>query len=367
MKTILILANSSIGLYNFRAELIQRLLDLKYKVFFSLPESAEDDKVKKLISMGAFHIQTFINRRGNNPLEDAKLILKYRKIIKEVGADIILTYTIKPNIYGTFAASRFKIPVIMNITGTGSSLTQGKLKSFVKRLYKFSCFRASHVFFQNNNNYRFFQDNKLVLDSTKTTVLPGSGVNLSFYCVERLESKDNSRVKFLYIGRIMREKGIEEYLEVASQVTKAHRNVEFQVLGDFEEHRYRDLLNENNAINYLGTSHDVRKEIREVDCIIHPSYHEGMSNVLLEGAAMGKPLIASDIPGCREIVNNGFNGYLFSAKSSVALLEKVEMFMQLAAEERIQMGRRSRTKVEKEFDREIVIQAYTVTIQRIIG
>ena len=177
LKKILILSNSSGGLYNFRFELIKKLTDLNYEVFFSVPQDITDNKVKLLIETGANFIHTPMNRRGMNPIEDLKLINLYKKIIKDINPDIILTYTIKPNIYGNYVANKLGIPVIMNITGIGSSLSTGKLKSIIKKMYKYGCSKANTIFFQNEENRNFFISNKLVSER-KTILIPGSGVNI---------------------------------------------------------------------------------------------------------------------------------------------------------------------------------------------
>jgi galacturonosyltransferase len=366
MKKVLILANNAVGLYNFRFELIKELLIQDYEVYFSLPESAEDEKVKLMIEAGAKHIQTYINRRGINPFEDLELIKEYKRIIKRVNPEVVLTYTIKPNVYGTYAASRYKKPVIMNITGIGTSLTNSKLKHIVIRLYKYACKKARLVFFQNENNYLFFISNKMI-NLNKTKIIPGSGVNIDKFKPMSKENQDGI-IRFLFIGRIMKEKGIEEYLKVADSLTLKYSNLEFQILGPFEEEKYKDIIltNKNPRIKYLGISNDVRNEIKEADCIVNPSYHEGMSNVLLESAAMGKPLIASNISGCKEIIEDGYNGYLFEVKSAVSLEDKIIRFIELDTKEKELMGKNSRKKVEAEFDRNIVINEYMKAINDIL-
>ncbi len=367
MKKILILANNSIGLYNFRNELIEKLIKDQYKVYFTVPQEKNDLNVKKIMDLGAKYIHTPMNRRGMNPYEDLKLINTYKRIIKEVNPDIILTYTIKPNIYGNYAASKYKIPVIMNITGIGTSLATGKLKELVKLMYRYAGNKSRKVFFQNKGNHNFFIENKLV-DKEITKIIPGSGVNIDRFIPLGKTRKDDI-IRFLFIGRLMKDKGIEEYLEAANNITKKYSNVEFQILGSFEEEKYKNIIenNKNKQIKYLGRSDDVRNEIREVDCIVNPSYHEGMSNVLLEGGAMGKALIASNIPGCKEIIDEGKNGYLFEVKSVKDLEKKLIKFIELSLEEKKQMGKESRLKIEKEFDRNIVVNEYMETIESILN
>ena len=368
VRKILILTNSTGGLYNFRIELIEKLISVGYEVYFSVPESIENAKVKSIIKTGANHIQTSINRRGMNPLQELSLIKKYITIIKEVNPDLILTYTIKPNIYGTYVASRYGKSVIMNITGIGTSLNNnGNLAKLVKKLYKYACDRASFIFFQNESNYLFFTSNGIV-NQSKTKIIPGSGVNINrFYPLKK--EKQDQILRFLSIGRIMKEKGIEEYLQSAHNLTKKYTNVEFQILGGFEEEKYKKVIRniKNQRVKYLGTSIDVRNQIKEVDCIVNPSYHEGMSNVLLEGAAMGKPLIASNIPGCREIIADKYNGYLFQPKAVTSLTEKLIRFIELSNEEKERMGENSRKKVVAEFDRTIVIDEYMKVINNLLN
>lgn len=366
MRRVLILANSSEGLYNFRIELIKELISQNYDTYFVVPQSKEDDKVKLITSYGAKYIQTNINRRGINPLQDLKLICAYKKIIKKINPDVILTYTIKPNIYGTYAASKYNIPVIMNITGLGSAFANQRLRPIVMLLYKYACKKANMVFFQNKSNHSLFISNKLV-ELDKTKIIPGSGVNIDKFKPLN-KQKEDGITRFIFIGRIMKEKGIEEYLQAAENITKKYDNIEFQILGIFEEERYKDVIlnTKNPRIKYLGVSNDVRNEIRDVDCIVNPSYHEGMSNVLLEGAAMGKPLIASNIPGCKEIIDEDKNGYLFDVKSVKSMEEKIIKFIELDAESKKKMGENSRKKVEKEFDRTIVIREYLDGINKII-
>lgn len=366
MNKILILANNVGGLYNFRFELIQSFLKEGLEVYFTVPQNINNEKVELLIQAGGKYIHTPMNRRGKNLLEDLKLINNYKKIIKDVNPDIILTYTIKPNIYGNYAANKFKIPVIMNITGIGSSLATGKFKELIKIMYRYAGKKSTKVFFQNKGNQDFFISNNLVTRD-KATIIPGSGVNFEKFKPIESNNKDEI-IRFLFIGRLMRDKGIEEYLQVAENITKKYSNIEFQILGSFEEEKYKNIIdnNENERIKYLGSSNDVRKEIKEVDCIVNPSYHEGMSNVLLEGGAMGKPLIASNIPGCKEIIDDGINGFLFKVKSSKDLEKKIIEFIELEEDKKIEMGKSSRKKVVKEFDRNIVIDEYMKTINKIL-
>lgn len=334
-------------------------------MFFAVPQLSEDIAVQMIEAIGCQYIHTSMSRRGINPLEDLRLISRYQRVVQTVSPDLILTYTIKPNVYGNYVGNRLGVPVITNVTGIGSSLSTGNLKYLVKRMYKYACDKASLVFFQNQGNLDFFLENNMV-DPNKVRLIPGSGVNLDKFQPMKKTNKADGIIRFLYIGRIMKDKGIQEYLEAANRITKQYSNTEFQILGSYEEEGYRELIEDNPRVRYLGRSDDVREQIREVDCIVHPSYHEGMSNVLLEGAAMGKPLLASNIPGCKEIVDDGLNGYLFESKSVDSMVEKIRLFLALNAEQRMEMGLASRRKVEKEFDRNLVVEAYLQAISEII-
>ena len=362
---ILVLSNSAGGLYHFRSELLETLLGEGYDVFFCVPDIQDAMFVQLLETVGCTYIHTPMSRRGVNPLDDIRLARQYQKVVKEVRPDVILSYTIKPNLYGSFVAARARIPIIMNITGLGSALQTGKLKSLVTRMYRYAGKHAAVVFFQNKANMDWFLTNRLVAPE-KTRLIPGSGVNLEkFRPLPKIN--DDGVVRFLFIGRIMRDKGIEEYLAAAARIRRQHPYAEFQVVGRYEEERYREWLEGNDDVKYLGRSDDVREQIREADCIVHPSYHEGMSNALLEGAAMGKPLIASNIPGCREVIDEGVNGFVFEPRCVDDLVDKLERFLSMDCNAWAKMGMKSREKVEREFDRNLVVNAYLKAIEEILS
>ncbi len=359
---MLILSNHHLYTYNLRRELIERLIEEGFRVYAVCGDSPGSQLLQGL---GCTVVSVPLNRRGSNPLDDVRLIRRYRNAIEEIRPDIILSFTVKPNIYGSFAAAWARIPIIMNITGLGSALQTGKLKPLVTRMYKHACKHATIVFFQNAANRDWFLENRLVAPE-KTRLIPGSGVNLEkFRPLPKIN--DDGVVRFLFIGRIMRDKGIEEYLAAAARIRRQHPDTEFQIVGSYEEERYREWLEGNDDVRYLGRSDDVREQIREVDCIVHPSYHEGMSNVLLEGAAMGKPLIASNIPGCREVIDEGVNGFVFEPRCVDDLVDKLERFLSMDCNAWAKMGMKSREKVEREFDRNLVVNAYLKAIEEILS
>lgn len=357
MKKILILANNDIGLYNFRKELIERLIQERNEVYISLPNG---ERVKDLEKLGCIFVETNVDRRGTNPIKDLKLILKYKNILKKVKPDIVLTYTIKPNIYGGLMCRIKNIPYICNITGLGTA-TENKsiVQKIVFILYKCALKRVKCCFVQNSENLQFLTDNKLV-DKMRCKLIPGSGVNLKHFKV--LPYPNNSEnVRFLFISRIMKEKGIEQYLEAAKVIKGKYSNTEFHVLGFCEQEYEAQLqkLTEDGIINYHGLQKDVIPFLQETSCLIHPSYYpEGMSNVLLEASASGRPVITTNRSGCKETVEDGKTGYIIEIKNSQQLIDKIEEFLKLSNEQRKQMGIDARKKVEKEFDRNIVIEEY---------
>ena len=360
---VLVLANNDIGLYNFRKELIEKLIELKYKVYVSLPYG---DRVKDLINIGCEYIETDVDRRGTNPIKDFKLFCKYRKILKDVKPDVVLTYTIKPNIYGGIACRMKEVPYICNITGLGTA-TENKsiVQKIILSLYRIALKNVKCCFVQNEENLQFLKKNKFTSEE-KYQLIPGSGVNLEHYKVLPYPD-ENNKIKFLFISRIMKEKGIEQYLDLAKYTTKNYKNTEFHILG-FCEQEYEKVLEDlqkDKIIYYHGLQKDVIPFLKESSCLIHPSYYpEGMSNVCLEASASGRPVITTNRSGCKEIVEDGKTGFIVNIKDSKDLIDKVEKFINLSKEQRKEMGLNARRKVEKEFDRNIVVNEYLKQIER---
>ncbi|WP_419958030.1 glycosyltransferase family 4 protein [Psychrobacillus psychrotolerans] len=361
MAKILILANNDVGLFNFRKELIEELIK-ENEVYISLPYG---DLIPKLEELGCKFIDTPISRRGTNPLTDIKLFLKYRSIIKEIGPDVVLTYTIKPNIYGGIASRMSAVPYIANITGLGTAVENGGiLQSITLFLYKISLKKAKCVFFQNKENRDFITD-KIKMSNHR--LIPGSGVNLKQYSL--MDYPKDGVVNFLFIARIMKEKGIDQYLDAAEYIKRKYSNTEFHILGFCEDAYEAKLkeLQEVGIIQYHGMQSDVREFHKISHCTIHPSYYpEGMSNVLLESAACGRPIITTDRSGCREIVEEGVSGFLVEQRNSQDLINKIERFLHLDYKQKKLMGAESRKMVETKFDRQIVIEAYINEIKKVI-
>lgn len=362
MAKILILANNDIGLFKFRKEIIEALLGHGHEVYISLPDG---DLIPKFQALGCNYIETPISRRGTNPITDFKLLLKYRAIIKNLMPDVALTYTIKPNVYGGLACKAGRIPYITNITGLGSAVGNGGLiQKITLFLYKNSLKRAACVFFQNQTNRQYFLDKKILTGNNR--LIPGSGVNLTYHCLEDYPGDEN--LKFLFIGRVMKEKGIDEYLHAAEIIKGKYPSTEFHIVGFCEEEYETKLsqLQTRGIIAFHGLQNDVHSFIKICHAIILPTYHEGMSNVLLEAASSGRPVLASDIPGCRETFDEGVSGYGFAAKNTEDLINTLEKFIRLPYKDKKQMGLAARAKMEREFDRQLVIDSYVEEINKIL-
>ncbi|WP_062237231.1 glycosyltransferase family 4 protein [Fictibacillus sp. FJAT-27399] len=367
MKKIMILVNDDIWLYKLRKEVIRGLLDEGFEVYLSSPKG---EYIERLVGWGCNFVETKVDRRGKNPLNDIKLFLNYVKILKKYKPDAVLAYNIKPNIYGGLASRLLNVHYINNITGLGSGFLRDSLmKKYLSFMYKISLKKSDCVFFQNQSDMKSFLDLNVVKDNYK--LIPGSGVNLNDYQYKEIPNKNS--VTFNFIGRIMKDKGIDEYLEAAKVISGKYPNTEFNLIGFVEETQsyYRDKINSfqnKGYVNYLGFQSNVIPLIEKADCLIQPSHGgEGISNVLLETAATGRALIASDIPGCRETIDEGKNGYIFEAKNSMRLVEKIEKFINLPYDAKVKMGKRSRIKVEKEFDRNIVVNAYISKINQMLN
>lgn len=365
MKKVLILANAVGGLYYFRYELIEEMINKGYQVYFAVPDEIEDDRTKELLQLEANYIKIKVSRRGVNPIEDLKTFLEYIKIIRQIKPDVVLTYTIKPNVYGGIACRLIGVPQIANITGLGTAVeNKGTLQKVTLMLYKIGLKKSKCVFFQNKENMNFMQSNSIGVNNGR--LIPGSGVNLSHY--ELLDYPESNDINFLFISRIMKEKGIDQYLDAAKHIKKKHPDTVFHILGNCTE-SYKNILeelHEKNIIQYHGRQDDVKQFHKISHCTIHPTYYpEGMSNVLLESAASGRPIITTNRSGCREIVDDGVNGYVVDQQDSQDLIDKVEQFLKLSYEEKRQMGLAGRDKVERAFDRQIVIDDYLKEIRNI--
>lgn len=354
-KKVLFLVNHDVVIYNFRLELVEKLIDEGYEVHISSPYGERIDELKKL---GAIHHDIKMDRHGMNPISELKLLNEYKNLIGELRPNYVFGYTIKPNIYGAIAAEKYNVPFIANITGLGTAVENpGMTQKIMIMLYKIAFKDVKKVFFQNTENQDFFIKHKIALG--KHGLLPGSGVNLN-----RFSYKDyphNDVIKFAFISRIMKEKGIDQYLEAAKSIKEMYSNVEFHICG-FCESEYEGKLNDYNdkgIVIYHGMIRNVADFMAQMNCIIHPTFYpEGISNVLLEACATGRPIITTNRSGCREVVDDGVNGFMIPQKNTEILIKSIDKFLHLKQEEMAQMGLNARKKVEKEFDRNIVVDAY---------
>lgn len=351
-KRIVILANQSGGLYDFRKDLMIALQE-KAEVYAVVPHNDRWDELQALADRV---IELPIDRRGMNPARDAKLLGQYRAILKRLRPDLVLTYTIKPNIYGGLACRALHIPYAVNITGLGSAIENGGwLKRFVLTLYKPVLAGAKVVFFENAGNRDTLAATGVV-PRGRDVVLNGAGVNLEDYPSQPYPLE--GAVRFLFVGRVMHEKGVDELFVAAKRMKQTYGDgVEFHVVGSFEE-GYKPLVNEleqTGVVKYHGYQSDMKRFYAMAGCVVLPSYHEGMSNVLLEAAASGRPLITSDIPGCREAVEPGVSGYLCPARDADALYAAMRQFLELPPAQRAAMGCRGRERMERQFGKTTVV------------
>lgn len=361
---IAILTNNDDDIYCFRKELIERLILEGYEILISCPEGPKFE----LMSNISFKFDNpLIDRRGTNVFADFKLLIHYWKLFREMRPAVVLTYTAKPGVYGSLAARFLGIPYINNITGLGSVLCKkGLMRVFIMNLFKLAYSGATCIMFQNDTNMKLAKELGWVRGDYM--LIPGSGVSLERYPVQDYPKGGNGiegeKVVFNYIGRILHDKGVDDYIEVAKRIKKDYPNTEFNMIGFIEptESHYEKklkVLGEQGIINYYGNQKDVKPFIAKAHAIIHPStYGEGMSNVLLENASSGRFLITTDNPGCRETVNDGVTGYIYKGGDVDEMENVVKKFLVMDNEERKKMGLRGRKKMEEEFSREVVVNAY---------
>lgn len=368
MTIIAITANTSWYLYNFRKNTISSMIDSGYDVIAIAPQ---DEYSQKLVKLGCRFINIDIDKGGTNPINDLKTLFSFYSIFKKEKPEVVLNFTPKNNIYSTICASLFKISVINNIAGLGILFINESTSSKIARtLYKYSQKKASKIFFQNEDDRALFLKNNLA-PIHLTDRLPGSGVDLTRFSPQL--STDDGKVVFLLVARMLFDKGIGYYVD-AARVMKAKygEKVEFRLLGfldvDNPSAVSKIQMNEwveEGIINYLGTSDSVELEIAKVDCMVLPSYYrEGVPKSLLEAGAMAKPIITTDNVGCRETVKDGVNGFLCDVRSTESLLTCLEKIVEMSHDKRLDMGRKSRLKIENEFAEDIVINKYLNAIEQ---
>ena len=364
-KNILILTNKDTGLYYFRKELLSGLLEKGYHVSISVPEGDFTDDLRL---MGCEIIPTEVDRRGRNPFRDLQQLITYRKLLNEIKPKVVLTYTIKPNIYGGLAAISKRIPYITNVTGLGTEIEKGGIASkALLFLYGLCLRKANCVFVQNATIDKLFEAHSVA--NGRRIVIPGSGVNLDVHKYSEYPP-DGKELHFLFIGRVMQDKGSDELLKAAEIIKQKYSNAVFDIVGRCEEEKFTDKINyanENGTIVFHGFQSDVTPFLEKAHALIQPSYHEGLSNVLLEAAATGRPVLSSNVPGCKETFDEGVTGIGFEAKSVDSLCMAIEKFIALPYEQKREMGKKGRLKVEKEFNRQTVVDYYMKEIENIEG
>lgn len=365
---IAVVLNTSWNIYNFRKGLINSLIDKGNQVITIAPK---DHYTYKLLDMGCRHIPVKMDSRGASPIKDFLLILELYWIYKRIKPDVILHYTIKPNIYGTIAASFLGIPVINNVCGLGTMFLKDNLVSRIAiTLYRIAFRFPKKIFFQNEDDKELFIKRNIVSKKV-CDLLPGSGINTNDFSPGKFATTNN-QFTFLLISRLIYDKGILEYIEAIDALKKEGIDAKFQILGQIDEKHKRGIPAktiqnwiEQNQIEYLGTTEDVRSFIEKADCVVLPSYREGTPKTLLEAASMAKPIVATDVPGCNNVVKHEKNGYLCNLKDSADLADKMKLMFSQNSKSRTEMGNYSREYVKRKFDEKIVINKYISTINSI--
>jgi len=363
-------ANTAWYLFNFRLNLMKGLLNSGYEVVAIAPE---DDTVEKLQQTGCQFFNLKMDNKGLNPFADFRLKKTLEKIYEELSPDLVVHYTIKPVIYGSLTAAKLGIPFVNNITGLGTAfIKKNWVTWFVKRLYRLSQKNADHVFFQNSDDKELFRKNKLIPENVPQEVIPGTGIDtIRFFPKPYPKSNPDT---FLLIARLIWDKGVGEFVEAAKKIKSEFSDVRFQLLGFLDvknrtaiSHEQVQKWNAEGIIDYLGDTEDVRPYIEKAGCIVLPSYREGLPRTLLEAAAMARPIIATDVTGCREVVQHGLNGYLCKVKSAIDLAEKMKDMIKLSTEERGDMGLRGRKKMEQKFDEKIIVKKIFNRIEDVLN
>lgn len=367
---VLIALNTTWNLVNFRSGLIRALLNHGWEVVAVAPP---DEFVSRLQALGCRYETMPMDNQGTHLGRDVLLLWRFYSLLRRERPTVYLGYTIKPNIYGSLAARALGIPVVNNISGLGAPFIKDTwLKRLVRELYRFALLRSARVFFQNKDDRQLFIEGKLVRQEV-TDMLPGSGVELARFAATPLPVAEHN-IRFLLIARMLWDKGVGEFVEAARMIKSRGINADCCLLGFLDVQNpaaiSRTQMDEwvgEGIVTYLGETDDVRPHIAAATCVVLPSYREGTPRTLLEAAAMGRPIIATDAVGCREVVDDGVNGYLCRLKDAVDLADKMERMIALSPEARTEMGRRGREKVERQFDEQIVIRKYLETIAEIVG
>ncbi len=351
MGKILILTNHSYMLWRFRRALIAQLM-ADHQVVLSMPFVGHEADFQ---AMGLRCIETPIDRRGINPVTDLKLLSTYRRMLRTEQPDLVITYSIKPNIYAGLACAQLGIPFCANVQGLGTAFQKPGLAQLVTALYRLAFRKVRCVFFENESNAREFLDRR-ILPPEKQRILKGAGITLEDYPCQPYP--ENEPFRFLYLGRIMREKGMDELFNAVERLHREGEKFALDLVGFFEDsYKARvEALCDAGIARFHGFQQDPRPYYAQADSVVLPSYHEGMSNVLLEAAATGRPVITSHIPGCREAVTEGETGLLVTVRDTDSLYEAMKRMLHLSREQRAEMGCLGREKMAREFRKEQVVR-----------
>ena len=361
-RTLVISINASWNILNFRMGLIEALRREGYR---AVALSPADEHSARLEALGVEHVPIAIDSAGLSPLRDLALLARYYRLLKRIRPDAFLGYTAKPNVYGSLAAHALGIPVVNNISGLGTAfIERGPLRRIVTTLYRLALRRSAAVFFQNPEDRRLFLDEKLVGEA-QARLLPGSGIDPERFRPAEAERAPEAPFAFLLSGRLLWQKGLREYVEAARIVRREAPEARFRLLG-FLDAANRSAVGRDDVdawideglIDYLGATDDVRPQVAAADCVVLPSYREGLPRALLEGAAMARPLIATDVPGCRQVVEPGVNGLLCAPRDAASLAEAMLRMIALSPAERQAMGAAGRAKVERDYSEQAIVAAY---------
>jgi glycosyltransferase involved in cell wall biosynthesis len=368
VRTVVISINASWNIYNFRRGLIRALQEAGYRVVALSPADAH---APRLAELGVEHVAIAVDSSGVSPLRDLALLLRYRRALRRIGADAFLGYTAKPNVYGSLAARSLGIPVVSNVSGLGTAfIRQGLLTRIVKSLYRLAFRGSATVFFQNPEDRDLFVEERIVAPH-KAALLPGSGIDLSRFAPQEKPPGDFA---FLLVARLLWDKGVGEYVEAARSLRATHPELRFRLLGFLDAANRTAVLRAEverwvaeGVVDYLGAADDVRPFIAAADCVVLPSYREGLPRVLLEAAAMARPVIATDVPGCRHVVEEGINGFLCTVRDAASLADAMRRMAALAPERRTEMAAAGRARIEREFDERIVALRYLEALEKALA
>ena len=368
---IAIVANTCWNINNFRIGLIQHLIGLGHQIFVIAPNDDTSKIVSKKVNITFIPLQS-LSRKGTNPLQDFKLIHELKNIYLENKINIAIQYTIKPNVYGSIAGKMANVKTISNVTGLGFVFLKDSIKTtFIKKLFKFGLAKSNKIIFQNIDDQKELIKLKIV-NANKTFIINGSGINTQIFAPRQISKLTNDFV-FLFIGRLLYDKGIEELIEAFTQINEDYPNTKLQIIGALDignpsaisEEKLKTWLYQNKNIQYLGLSNSLPDIIAPVDCVVLPSYREGLPKSMLEAMSMSKPIITSDAPGCKQLIDDNKNGLLCEVKSAISLYHAMKIMYQKSPEQLIEMGKHGRYLAETIYDEKIIVKQYEKIIEEL--